>query len=1014
MHLVALAIQDHACGGQTLQLSCSVGQTLLIDDANYGRTSAVHTCGSDSSTGCQAPNSLSTMRERCQGLQLCCVTADDQVFGDPCSGVPKYLEVTYRCQDTATEIRCGPEWYSHGSKCYRVFDTQVPYEGAKGICACHYSHLALPKDQTTNNFLVELRNCLNRNLHTWIGLNDAEEDGNFVWEDEEPLGSFNDWGPQKPDQGGAGCVGIASSSSQNVANKWDDVDCSLTSGFICETDTFQRDCDNPPALENTFLPRCSCFSLQWNSQCTYECLPGFHGVSGDVVRTCDAQGNWMGSDLVCKGKRYSRGQLGAPGPTVVLVVDWVGRREIVSVPTNQTASATGIPEMFSCATQFNSAQGLLNPTDDPNGTHTWLEARRLQKAGPEAILPRYNVTYLLRYNRSTLLPEMEGGGFDIAVSAYLRHVGQLSDKHANMSVTIEYIFSWINSTLSGLTDGWVPAPDSLVSPPPLAFGTTVRQAAAVDGEASSRWLNEEGLVVYKMTRKFKVSCSVSLKNYPFDTQTCVVQLRGYGGARLRLLPLDDVTLAAIKTDATEVVSQFELTGVEIQGAFHSFMSNTKGCIFFKKTCDYDIDRCLFGHYESCDTSEECRQCRRTVGTCRSELDDCRHYHSDSNGYTTIDVLVHLRRRLMSSVLRVFLPSVTVVVSAYLQLWMPLRLSDITGRFSLAVTTYLAMIYQSSSVRMPWISEARAVDIWFGGCQALITLMMLETGLVHFIYSSRLKKEEKKVRKQQENPPIRIPRPGYSTAPASSLEELFGRRCPEGVLRVSAFDRISRPFKIPRPKLKDPGNIMWHRLPDQKWIVIPRPEDKDEADSPEPAAPKDKGHKKANKLKKFNKKAKKEDRRSKTQRPESIPLQKLDREFSEMNLRRRRQPVRNPGEDLVHVGWELAAGGGWKSVYGTEEMADDIAKSCKPIPRANTVYRLRGVCDPDSPVVTVPIPAEFTSYAFPPSIIDPEEEAEKLEKIEAVPARIDRVARIVFPVVFVAFCIGFSLHFYYTY
>ncbi|XP_078665419.1 uncharacterized protein LOC144907882 [Branchiostoma floridae x Branchiostoma belcheri] len=650
---------------------------------------------------------------------------------------------------------------------------------------------------------------------------------------------------------------------------------------------------------------------------------------------------------------------------------------------------------------FQYVDGLLNPTDDPNGTHTWLEAKRLQTA--ESFLPEYD--------RSTFLTEAEGGGFDIAVSAYLRHVGQLSDKHANMSVTIEYVFSWFNSTLSGLTDAWVPAPDSLVSPPPLTFGTTVRQAAAVDGGASSRWLNEEGLVVYKMTRKFKVSCSVSLKNYPFDTQTCVVQLRGYGGARLRLLPLDDVTLAAIKTDATEVVSQFELTGVEIQGAFHSFMSNTKDCIFFKKTCDYDIDRCLFGRYESCESSEECGQCRRTVGTCRSELDDCRHYHSDSNGYTTIDVLVHLRRRLMSSVLWVFLPSVTVVVSAYLQLWMPLRLSDITGRFSLAVTTYLAMIYQSSSVRMPWISEARAVDIWFGGCQALITLMMLETGLVHFIYSRRLKKEEKKVRKQQENPPIRIPRPGYSTAPASSLEELFGRRCPEGVLRVSAFDRISRPFKIPRPKLKDPGNIMWHRLPDQKWIVIPRPEDKDEADSPEPAAPKDMGQKKASKLKKSNKKAKKEERRSKTQRPESIPLQKLDRESSETNLRRRRQPVRNPGEDLVHVGWELAAGGGWKSVYGTEEMADDIAKTCKPIPRANTVYRLRGECDPNSPVVTVPIPAEFTSYAFPPSIIDPEEEAEKLEKIETVTARIDRVARIVFPVVFVAFCVGFFLQFY---
>ncbi|XP_019639947.1 PREDICTED: uncharacterized protein LOC109481799 [Branchiostoma belcheri] len=749
----------------------------------------------------------------------------------------------------------------------------------------------------------------------------------------------------------------------------------------------------------------------------YEYIPGFHEVSGDANRTCSSQGDWTGSALVCEDMDECTTDNGECDQICIntmgsyscscrdgftLKADNRGCEDVDECehdndPCDHQCDNTMGSYTCSCN------DGYYLDADGHNCTEiqpwsawgSWSNCSvgcGLGRQGRSRECPNqpdssgnnhcpgqstdgqlcFEVQLCtgpmdFQYIHVADLTSLFQPTFVMSVSfptnmRYLSYACCFSPSQ-NMSVTIEYVFSWFNTTLSGLTDGWVPAPDSLVSPPPLAFGTTVRQAAAVDDEASSRWLNEEGLVVYKMTRKFKVSCSVSLKNYPFDTQTCVVQLRGYGGARLRLLPLDDVTLAAIKTDATEVVSQFELTGVEIQGAFHSFMSNTK----------------------------------------------------DSNGYTTIDVLVHLRRRLMSSVLRVFLPSVTVVVSAYLQLWMPLRLSDITGRFSLAVTTYLAMIYQSSSVRMPWISEARAVDIWFGGCQALITLMMLETGLVHFIYSRRLKKEEKKVRKQQENPPIRIPRPGYSTAPASSLEELFGRRCPEGAVRVSAFDRISRPFKIPRPKLKDPGNIMWHRLPDQKWIVIPRPEDKDAADSPEPAAPKDKGQKKANELKKSDKKAKKEDRRSKTQRPESIPLQKLDRESSEMNLRRRRQPVRNPGEDLVHVGWELAAGGGgWKSVYGTEEMADDIAKSCKPIPRANTVYRLRGECDPDSPVVTVPIPAEFTSYAFPPSIIDPEEEAEKLEKIEAVTARIDRVARIVFPVVFVAFGIGFFLHFYCTY
>ncbi|XP_066275426.1 uncharacterized protein [Branchiostoma lanceolatum] len=503
-----------------------------------------------------------------------------------------------------------------------------------------------------------------------------------------------------------------------------------------------------------------------------------------------------------------------------------------------------------------------------------------------------------------------------------------------------------------------------------------------------------------------------------------------GGARLRLLPSDDAMLAAITTDAREVVSQFELTGVEIRAAFHSFVSNTEGCTFFTKTCGYDIDRCVFGHFVDCDASEECRRCRRTVGTCQSELHNCRHYHSDSNGYTTINVRMRLRRRLTSSVLRVFVPSAAVVVTSYLQLWMPLRMSDVTGRFTLGVIPYLAMIHQSSGVRMPWISEARAVDIWFGGCLAVITLMLAETALVHFIYSHLLKKEEQKVRDRQLNPPIRIPRPGYSTTPARTLEEQFVHPRPETVPFVSAFDRISRPFKIPRPKLKNPGNVMWHRMRDEKWIVIPRPADADVEDSAEPAPPEDKGNKKANKkaIKKANKKAikkaekeaiksaKKESKReaqpSDTQRPESIPLPTF---VGEMNIRRRRQVLRGPDDCQVHLGWELAAGGGWRSVYGTEEVADDIAKTCKPIPRAKPVIgrpRLHGDSDPTNPVITVPVPPEFTAYAFP-SIIDPKEEAERREKIEAVTGRIDRVARVVFPVVFVVFCVGFFIYFYFN-
>ncbi|KAI8518000.1 hypothetical protein Bbelb_040170 [Branchiostoma belcheri] len=83
-----------ACEWSTLQLSCSDGEKLLIVDANYGRTSATHPC-SNFRTKCRTHNykSLAVVRAACQGNRQCRVTASNSVFGDPCMGVGKYLEV---------------------------------------------------------------------------------------------------------------------------------------------------------------------------------------------------------------------------------------------------------------------------------------------------------------------------------------------------------------------------------------------------------------------------------------------------------------------------------------------------------------------------------------------------------------------------------------------------------------------------------------------------------------------------------------------------------------------------------------------------------------------------------------------------------------------------------------------------------------------------------------------------------------------------------------------------------
>ena len=88
-----------ACEGKTLLLSCGFGATVDIVSANYGRLGAAycdHIAGTE--TNCRSSNSLDVVKTHCQGRSSCSVPATNSVFGDPCFGAHKYLEVNFSCK----------------------------------------------------------------------------------------------------------------------------------------------------------------------------------------------------------------------------------------------------------------------------------------------------------------------------------------------------------------------------------------------------------------------------------------------------------------------------------------------------------------------------------------------------------------------------------------------------------------------------------------------------------------------------------------------------------------------------------------------------------------------------------------------------------------------------------------------------------------------------------------------------------------------------------------------------
>ena len=85
------------CENQSLTITCT-NMVIRINSANYGRTAGSEICsGPIYTTNCYASNSLSIVQSRCQGLTSCTITASNSVFGDPCVGTYKYLEVDYTC-----------------------------------------------------------------------------------------------------------------------------------------------------------------------------------------------------------------------------------------------------------------------------------------------------------------------------------------------------------------------------------------------------------------------------------------------------------------------------------------------------------------------------------------------------------------------------------------------------------------------------------------------------------------------------------------------------------------------------------------------------------------------------------------------------------------------------------------------------------------------------------------------------------------------------------------------------
>ncbi|XP_033485442.1 L-rhamnose-binding lectin SML-like [Epinephelus lanceolatus] len=89
------------CEHTSAILHCDVGQVIFVYGTDYGRrdqTTCSHQRPASQLQRIDCSSPTRKVAESCNGKNSCIIRASNSVFGDPCVGTYKYLEVAYICQ----------------------------------------------------------------------------------------------------------------------------------------------------------------------------------------------------------------------------------------------------------------------------------------------------------------------------------------------------------------------------------------------------------------------------------------------------------------------------------------------------------------------------------------------------------------------------------------------------------------------------------------------------------------------------------------------------------------------------------------------------------------------------------------------------------------------------------------------------------------------------------------------------------------------------------------------------
>uniref|UniRef100_A0A3B3WG56 Glycine receptor, alpha 4b n=1 Tax=Poecilia mexicana TaxID=48701 RepID=A0A3B3WG56_9TELE len=205
---------------------------------------------------------------------------------------------------------------------------------------------------------------------------------------------------------------------------------------------------------------------------------------------------------------------------------------------------------------------------------------------------------------------------------------------------------------------------------------------------------QNGNVLYSIRLTLTLSCPMDLKNFPMDSQTCIMQLESFG------YTMNDLIFEWLDVGAVQVADDLTLP--------QFVLKEEKG-----------------------------------LGYCTKNY--------NTGKFTCIEVKFYLERQMGYYLIQMYIPSLLTVILSWVSFW--INMDAAPARVGLGITTVLTMTTQSSGSRasLPKVSYVKAIDIWMAVCLLFVFAALLEYAAVNFV--SRQHKEffrlRKKLKEQQQ-------------------------------------------------------------------------------------------------------------------------------------------------------------------------------------------------------------------------------------------------------------------------